>query len=196
MTKKLKTVGIERKDKTGRVTVKEYAEVSTRVNYFRYSDQYAGWEIKTKMINETEDSVTFRAQIKDANGRTVATGHAHEKVSSSHINRTSHIENCETSAVGRALGFLGIGSDGAIASAEEIERAQEQQKQYLLDEYMKMYNQLLDEKGEKEAKPLHPDNWKKLNPDIEADIKVAIGRLSAKIKTSAKTDAALNGLKG
>ncbi|MCQ2771082.1 MAG: hypothetical protein MJ236_04705, partial [Clostridia bacterium] len=46
-----------------------------------------------------------------------------EKESSSFINKTSFIENCETSAVGRALGFAGIGSKTSIASAEEVRNA-------------------------------------------------------------------------
>ena len=40
---------------------------------------------------------------------------------------TSHIENCETSAIGRALGILGIGIEGSVASAEEVENAVNQQ---------------------------------------------------------------------
>ena len=52
-----------------------------------------------------------------------ATGHALEDRRSSFINKTSHIENAETSAVGRALGNLGIGIDNSVASAEEVEMA-------------------------------------------------------------------------
>ena len=46
-----------------------------------------------------------------------------EKESTSYINKTSYIENCETSAVGRALGFMGIGIDASMASAEELVNA-------------------------------------------------------------------------
>jgi len=62
--------------------------------------------------------VLMQAVVKDESGRTIATGHALEKKDSTFINQTSYIENCETSAVGRALGILGIGVDTAIASAE------------------------------------------------------------------------------
>jgi hypothetical protein len=61
--------------------------------------------------------------ILDASGNIVSTGHAHEVKGSSNINKTSHIENCETSAVGRALAMLGIGIDTSIASANEVETA-------------------------------------------------------------------------
>ncbi|MCX7002298.1 MAG: hypothetical protein NTV22_03380 [bacterium] len=63
--------------------------------------------------------VLMQAVVKDESGRVIATGHAFEKQGSNYVNRTSYIENCETSAVGRALGILGIGVDTAIASAEE-----------------------------------------------------------------------------
>ena len=61
-------------------------------------------------------------------GRVVATGHAHEERGSSNINKTSFVENCETSAIGRALAMLGIGIDTSIASANEVEDAIAQQQ--------------------------------------------------------------------
>ena len=53
----------------------------------------------------------------------IGSGTAYESENSTFINKTSYIENCETSAVGRALGFAGFGIDGSIASAEEIQNA-------------------------------------------------------------------------
>ena len=61
--------------------------------------------------------------IADTSQRVVATGHAHEERSSSHINKTSYVENCETSAIGRALAMMGIGIDTSIASANEVQDA-------------------------------------------------------------------------
>ena len=57
-----------------------------------------------------------------------ATGHAYEKENSSFINKTSYIENCETSAVGRALAMLGFEIKKSIASKEEVENAKLQQQ--------------------------------------------------------------------
>ena len=57
-----------------------------------------------------------------------ATGHAYEKEGSSFINKTSYIENCETSAVGRALAMLGFEIKKSIASREEVENAKLQQQ--------------------------------------------------------------------
>ena len=53
----------------------------------------------------------------------LGTGTAYEKESSTFINKTSYIENCETSAVGRALGMAGFGIDTSVASAEEVKNA-------------------------------------------------------------------------
>lgn len=58
----------------------------------------------------------------------LGTGTAYEKENSSFINKTSYIENCETSAVGRALGMAGFGIDTSVASAEEVENAMQQQE--------------------------------------------------------------------
>jgi hypothetical protein len=61
--------------------------------------------------------------ITTPDGSIVAQGHAHEEKTASSINKTSYVENCETSAVGRALAMLGIGIDTSIASANEVEEA-------------------------------------------------------------------------
>ena len=71
----------------------------------------------------------MKATVKDENDVTKATGYAYEKESSSFINKTSFIENCETSAWGRALGNLGIGIDASIASADEVQNAQLNQEE-------------------------------------------------------------------
>jgi len=76
-----------------------------------------------------EEEVVMCTSILDASGNIVATGHAHEVKGSSSINKTSHIENCETSAVGRALAMLGIGIDTSIASANEVQDAIAQQEE-------------------------------------------------------------------
>lgn len=111
----------EAKLKTVNIKGKEYVEVNERVKYFR--QRFKGWSIETELISDDNGVCTFKAIIKDENGVMKATGHAYEKEASSYINKTSYIENCETSAVGRALGFLGIGIDTSIASSDEITNA-------------------------------------------------------------------------
>tara|TARA_B100000214_G_C23963630_1_gene626580 strand:- start:765 stop:1328 length:564 start_codon:yes stop_codon:yes gene_type:complete len=102
---------------------KEYAEVHTRVNYFRSSEEFKGWGVNCDIVEKTEKSILMKATITNPDGLVVATGHAFEEKDGSRINQRNHVENCETSAVGRALAFLGIGSDGGIASYEEVTNA-------------------------------------------------------------------------
>jgi len=118
--KKLKTVNIKGKD---------YVEVNTRVKEFRTNENYKGYSLTSEIIDLSNGVVTMKATVLNEKGEVIATGHAQEKESSSFINKTSFIENCETSAWGRALGNLGIGIDGSIASCEEVMNAIENQKQ-------------------------------------------------------------------
>ena len=100
---------------------KNYAMVSARVQAFR--ELCPDGAIETEIISLQDGVVTMKATVRDEEGKIIATGHAQEKESSSFINKTSYIENCETSAVGRAIGMLGIGSDEQMASAEEVANA-------------------------------------------------------------------------
>ncbi len=111
----------EKKLKTVNIKGKEYVEVNERVKYFIAT--YTGWSIETEMISNVNGVCVFKATIKDETGRVISTGHAYEKEDSNYINQTSYVENCETSAVGRALGFLGIGIDTSIASSDEVTNA-------------------------------------------------------------------------
>ena len=108
---------------------KEYAEVNQRIKAFRmvYPDGF----ITTEMLSDENGVCKFKATVGfyDESGepRIIATGTAYEKESSSFINKTSYIENCETSAVGRALGMAGFGIDTSVASYEEVANAIENQ---------------------------------------------------------------------
>lgn len=112
--------------KTVNIKGKEYVEVNERIKYFR--EKYKNWSLTSKIISLKEGVCVIRAVIRDENGVVKATGLAYEKESSSFINKTSYIENCETSAWGRALGNLGIGIDASIASADEVQNAQRNQE--------------------------------------------------------------------
>lgn len=111
--------------KTTDIKGKDYAEVNQRVKAFRMI--YPKGVIKTELINNENGICIFQAIITDEEGNLLATGTAYEKEGSSFINKTSYIENCETSAVGRALGMAGFGIDTSIRSFEEMENAELQQ---------------------------------------------------------------------
>tara|TARA_R110000851_G_scaffold236895_2_gene389577 strand:+ start:1803 stop:2357 length:555 start_codon:yes stop_codon:yes gene_type:complete len=116
MTNKLNTIKVQ--------GGKEYAEVHTRVNYFRSTEQYKDWGQDCEIIHQTETSIIMKATIYYPDGRVASTGYAKEDIDGARINQRNHVEVCDTSAVGRALGFLGIGiSQGSIASYEEVANA-------------------------------------------------------------------------
>lgn len=114
--------------KTIDVKGKPYVEVNERLKAFRTMPEYKGYSLESEIYSLENGVVTMKATIKDADGNIKATGWAQEKESSSYINKTSFIENCETSAWGRALGNLGIGIDTSVASAEEVTNAINQEE--------------------------------------------------------------------
>ena len=117
---------------------KQYAEVNQRIKAFRMC--YPEGFIRTEMLSCDNDVCVMRAEVgfrfvlTDQRGNVISeehllgTGTAYEKESSSYINKTSYIENCETSAVGRALGMAGFGIDTSVASFEEVSNAIAQQE--------------------------------------------------------------------
>lgn len=110
--------------KTVDIKGKSYVEVNQRILYFR--DNYPEGKILTSIESMVDGVCVIRAEIY-VSDQLVATGHAYEKEGSTFINKTSYLENCETSAVGRALGIFGIGIDTSIASSEEVNNAIAQQ---------------------------------------------------------------------
>ena len=104
---------------------KPYATVAAKVIGFR--ELYPDGRIVTEKLSDDGERCDFRAEAWDGE-RLLATGHAFEFRGGGMVNKTSYVENCETSAVGRALAFLGIGADESIASAEEVMSAIAQQE--------------------------------------------------------------------
>jgi hypothetical protein len=111
------------KFKTTNIRGKQYVEVNERIKFFRQEEQYKNWSLITEFTVLDEAQCVCKASIVDASNRIISVGHAHEVQGSSNINKTSYVENCETSAIGRALAMLGIGIDTSIASANEVSDA-------------------------------------------------------------------------
>ena len=103
----------------------DYVPVHERLTEFWKT--HPSWSIRTKILLSQDGLVRFRACIYDENNKLRAMGHAEEKENSSLVNKTSHLENCETSAIGRALGILGIGIDTSLASFEEVAGAMQKE---------------------------------------------------------------------
>lgn len=115
--------------RTTQIKGKSYAEVCERIKAFRmvYPDGF----ILTSIKSHENGMIVFSASVgfyENGEAFTIGTGTAYEKEGSTQINRTSYIENCETSAVGRALGMAGFGIDTSVASKEEVEQAIAQQE--------------------------------------------------------------------
>ena len=111
------------KFKTTNIRGKQYVEVNERIKFFRQEEQYKNWGIRTEFPIIDDTQCLCLCTITTPDGQVVSQGHAHEEKAASNINKTSYVENCETSAVGRALAMLGIGIDTSIASANEVEEA-------------------------------------------------------------------------
>lgn len=121
MNKTLKTVEIKGK---------QYIEVNTRIQVFRelFPDGRQETEVLAHDLEKGIILMKVKVYADSTSDRPIAEGTALEKESSSFINKTSYVENCETSAFGRALGNLGIGIDTSVASYEEVANAIENQK--------------------------------------------------------------------
>ena len=105
---------------------KQYVPVNERVKEFHA--KFPELRVLTELVSLDENSVVMKATVSDMEGNVLANGYAQEDRGSSNINKTSYVENCETSAVGRALGMFGIGIDASMASADEVANAIDRQE--------------------------------------------------------------------
>ncbi len=172
----IKPLPISRTDKqTGKKVTKKYAEVNQRIKAFRMV--YPTGTIQTTMINDVDGICTFKADIYDGD-KLLATGTARENIKSSYINQTNYIENCETSAVGRALGMCGFGVDASLASADEVQNAIEKQN--------KIENGPMNEEQTYIIASLTPDQKETLRKFYKKDVMNL---------TSAEAETSINSLK-
>ena len=111
---------------------KEYHTVAERIHLLNgfLQKQEKEYSLNTELISWENGVVIMKATLTIINGESVSTytGHAYEKEDSSQINKTSALENCETSAIGRALSAAGYGGGNEYASANEVENAIHKQK--------------------------------------------------------------------
>ena len=117
---------------------------------------YPNGTIRTKLAKLENGICVFMAEVTNNDGDVIATGTAYEKENSTFINKTSYIENCETSAVGRALGMAGFGIDTSVASAEEVANAiknQDEDKKVILatENQIKMIKDMMSDEQINEA---------------------------------------------
>ena len=160
-------------EKTGK-EIGDYVEVNERIKAFR--KLFPTGTIKTEMVSNENGVCIFKASVGyqkslinfASNGKgeqvntiftLLGTGTAQEKEGSTFINRTSYIENCETSAVGRALAMCGFGIDTSIASKEEVENAILSYKESQPNWLQKLFG-----KGNTHAETIKQKRWKLFHP--------------------------------
>lgn len=175
------TLPLKRWDKEkGEEVTTPYAPVNERVKAFR--KVYPTGKLFTNMESFENGLCIFRAEVgyyDDDNYRVLATGTAYEQVSTnSFINKVSIIENCETSAVGRALGFAGFGIDTGIASKEEVERANELRENTVSKAEQDSFKELCEERGVDYVGILKECGWQR---GMSVD-KMMLDEASAKVK--------------
>ena len=124
---------------------KEYVTVAERIQMLHESG-LTEISLNTEILHDDEKSIVMKATL-DADGNSY-TGIAQEIKGSTNINKTSAYENCETSAVGRCLGFAGYGAVESIASADEVANAVSQQKpEFATPNQVKYIKSLCQEKN-------------------------------------------------
>lgn len=140
---------------------KAYETVALRVKKFRDG---AGKDLAliTSIVERTEDVVVMKATICTKDGQILATGHSEEYRKASQINRTSALENAETSAIGRALAAFGFGGT-EFATADEVANAIAQQK--------------------KSAKPVTADVWDSLDDEAQKHLQNIADCVRAELDT-------------
>ncbi len=108
---------------TGKVNIhgKQYSTVALRVKEFREKHKLE-LSIVTELVERDDSTVVMKASILDGKQNPIATGYAEERRDASMINKTSALENCETSAIGRALAAFGMAGT-EYASADEVANA-------------------------------------------------------------------------
>ncbi len=99
---------------------KKYVQVDERLRYLR--ENYPNVSLLSEMLSNENGVCIFKTSLV-VEDKVVAIGHAYEKEGSTFINKTSYIENCETSSWGRCLANFGIGIHCGVASAEEVSNA-------------------------------------------------------------------------
>jgi hypothetical protein len=120
---------------TGKTIETPYFMVKDRIKEFR--KDHPQWPLITNLEKMEGGNVVFSAKIHNDTGEVIATGWAWESVSNGYINKFSAVENCETSAIGRALANLGYGTDGAYASYEEMQKSVDDDTKDILFELLR-----------------------------------------------------------
>lgn len=152
---------------------RQYAQVKDRLKEFRQDNPNA--LVETTPIFQEDGSLMFKARLlkdKADPASAEATGHAYAKQEK--VDNEKGFEKLETIAVGRALALIGYGSDGEIASSDEMEEFIAYQESQKLESVMAWTEKMTDAKTLAELAAI----W----PDVPAELKVELQALKEEMK--------------
>jgi hypothetical protein len=155
---------------------KKYTQVVHRMEAFR---RFLGLDygVDTQIMVDDGHRVVIKATISNNNGNQIGSGMAEEIRGDGHVNKTSALENAETSAIGRALSSLGL-AGGEYASSNEMdavtrksEALQTTSKPAPTPTVHTQKMQDLKTVVEEEGKSNEPDEWEALLREIDVKMK-------------------------
>ena len=107
----------------GRFDLSQYMTVAERIDVFW--SRWPNGRLHTELVHFSPEQVVIKAEVylDREDSRPVTVDYAEERPETSQVNRVSMVENCATSALGRALGDLGKDFTGSKRpSAEEMQK--------------------------------------------------------------------------
>jgi hypothetical protein len=104
--------------------LQDYETVDERLH--KWWKEYPDGRVETELIEATNTRYIVSAKLykTEADAKACATGLASETISEKGVNSTSALENCETSAIGRALANVGFAAKGKRASRQEMAKVE------------------------------------------------------------------------
>ena len=149
--------------KTINLKGKEYSMVSSRLEIFRKHFGFKYGIIEEILVDDGKRVVTKTSIIDRDNPETpIGVGHAEEIRGSSLVNKTSAIENCMTSSLGRALATAAALHGGEMASSNELEKANNNNKN--------IEEKKIKEKEENKDKDDDEEKWQKITQNYLRNI--------------------------
>jgi hypothetical protein len=119
----MKTNDKSLKDKAINIKGTGYVQVKDRIIFF--NEHFPNGMIENNILSNAEGKVVVQSKVIPdvTNPNRFFIGHSQADEKQGMVNKTAALENCETSAVGRALAMMGIGILESVASADEIKKA-------------------------------------------------------------------------